>query len=426
MKNWEDRVKDWCRSLGSTFAAALIVAAILGVLYITPRPTARNGLAIKSGRAPTLTAEKAGDGGPGQVSRPTQHGKDGARRGGNKEDDETTERTSAASGVGSGSRTEEGFGARVAATTLGGPTPTADGKVSGVVPKAEAVKRKQSAAAWDRDLRLLHDRICKPGRGSVAAKKEAQEKAEAGLDAIDDSRAVPAIRRHLARYPKHHQLVARMLAHIESAESTRMLADLAVYSVEEKARWGARNALRDRDAAEFLGPLTGLFNNVNYQAKWENVPDLGQSRILVIEEDRVIRRYIFPPPDKAPPPGNSRGVYTPFNPFMLEEDRREAILHNQAQADQARLTTEQQFNLAIEQAKRFQQDSRELTDRAVTALREATGQRSLPPDREAWKEWVAQLKGRTYIRPRGTLKQEIVQVMPPLFNPTFTPIPDPT
>jgi hypothetical protein len=427
MKRREDRVREWCRSLGITLVAVLIVAAILGtILYGTPNPNAQNGLAIKSGEGPALNSERVGGGGPAKLAPLAQHRKDSVRRGANKKknEDKTPKLSSGASGVDSEPAMENGFAADAPAQTPAGSTTVADGKVRGIVPTAGPAERKKAQARWVKVLVPLHKGL--HAQGSATTKRQAREKAEAALEAIDDPMAVPAILYVFAGKHNHDHLMARMLARIQSADGTKILAYLSVFSPDEKARRLATNALRTRDPIEFVEPLISLFSSPMTCRRGSIDTDRGRAQVLFIEGERADYRFVYPPPDRPGSPPGSKGVYTLDNPYMTPEQRQRADAINQAQAATARAATEAQLKADIEAVNSLNQQIDDLKRRAVEALREATGKSFMPPDREEWRRWLAERQGYAYAPPLNTPKPIIAQVVPQAYSPTFIAIPAPT
>jgi hypothetical protein len=293
------------------------------------------------------------------------------------------------------------------------------------VPKAGAAKPKKSVAQWSKDLNVLHKAFHRKA-GSAAAKRQAWDKAESELEAIDDPAAVLAIWRVFAGKTEHHQPVACALGRINCAESTKMLAALSVYSQDEKARWAAANALHTRDPADFVEPLASVFaSRLSYRPESIDVPGQGRARVLFIDGERADYRFLYPPPEQPPPPSGPRGVYSAERPYLNPQERKMAEDYNRAQAEMARAATEAQLKSDIEEVERLNQRIDEMNARAARVLCGATGA-SMPPDREAWKRWLAERQGYAYVPPKDTPKPTIAQVVPPLFSPAFIPIPVPT
>ncbi len=424
MKRWEDRVQNWCRSLGITLVATLIVAAILGaVLSITPNPNAQNGLALRSGQRPAVNSQRAGGDRPRKVAALVPKGKDAGPGGGNqKADGATSQPPTATSGVGPEPRTEKGSGDRAPGQTPSGPTSGADGTTPGSVAQAGTAQRKKSPVSWVKSLGDLHRRGFHPRTGSATKKRQAREKAEAELVAIEDPTAVPAIWHVFAGTHNHDYLIARMLDRLKSPESTKMLAALSVYSPDEKAGRLATKALKTRDPTEFVEWLASVFES---PIKWRP-EDTPEGRVLIIEGERADRWFLFPKPAEPGPPRPGIGIYDLDNPYMTPEQRQVAAAMNQAQAAMARAATEAQFKAGIEAVQRLNQRIKALNERAVEVLREATGQAFMAPEREEWRRWLAKRQGYPYVPPTKTRKPTFAQVVPPLYSPTFIPIPTPT
>jgi hypothetical protein len=442
-------VKAWCRSLGITVAAVLIVATIIGtVLYSMSNHDNRTGLALRSVERPGSNSERVAGGGPrglarqgaGAIkpkSRKTRSSpaagstatrrnladlapqrKDGKGRGRKEtiEGEEKSELTSATTRGHTEPLTDGGLGNRAHAQELSKPTAGADGKVAERGP----AERKRLEASWRRKLTDLHKGF-HVSRGSDSAKLNARNKAESEVDAIDDPMAVPAIWGVLSGKAEHHQLVARTLGRITSAAGTKMLAALSVYSQDEKARRLATNALRTRDPNEFVEPLISVLNShMRWRPEWIDIPGRGRAQVLFIEGERVDYQFLYPSPEGPGPPRPN--VYSLENPYMNRQERQMAEEFNRAQSAMARAATDAQLKADIEEVKRLNQLVDVMNERAVGVLREATG-KYLMPDREQWKRWLAERRGYPYVPPQDAPKPTIAQVVPPLYSPTFISVP---
>ncbi len=242
------------------------------------------------------------------------------------------------------------------------------------------------------------------------------------MDAIDDPMAVPAIWAVLSGNAEHHQVLARTLGRIKSSPGTKRLAALAVYSLDEKARRLAANALRNRDPDEFVEPLISVFNrHMNFRPEWVDIPVGGRAQVLFIEGERVNYQFLYPPPEKSPGPSRAN-VYSLDNPYV---PREQAEAFNRAESARARAATDAQLQSDIEQVKWLNQRVDVLNERAVRVLREATHE-NLMPDREQWKRWLAERRGYAYVPPQDTAKPTYAQVVPPLYRPSFVPVYAPT
>ncbi len=450
MNKQKNRLKEFCRSLGATVAALLIVAAIIGsVLYSTSNHDAKTGVAVGSVKRPGSSSEQVPGGGTrgldGHVvgaikpkSRELrsskaagtaeswryvedlgQQGEDATESGGNPtiEREENPDLTSATSRGGLEQRPEGRLSNRASAQNVRGSISLVDGKVAEVGP----AERKKRDASWKRKLTEI-DKGFHVSRASDSARLKARDKAEAALDAIDDPMAVPAIWAVLSGNPGHHQVVARTLARIKSSAGTGMLAALSVYSRDEKARHLAADALRTREPDEFVKPLISVFNRrMTFRPQWIDVPGGGRAQVLFIEGERVNYQFLYPPPEESPGPSRAN-VYSLDNPYM---PRQQAEAFNRAQSAMARAATDAQLKADIEEVERLNQLVDVMNDRAVRVLREATG-KNLMADREQWKRWLAERRGYAYVPPTETQKPTIAQVVAPLYRPTFVQVYAPT
>ena len=160
----------------------------------------------------------------------------------------------------------------------------------------------------------------------------ARDKVEAELSAVDDPAAVTALWTTLSSNQTHHQLLGRLLSRFTTPDATKRLAALALYSHDEKARYSAKNSLVRREPDDFLEPLISVFNRpMRFQPQWFDIPGQGRAQVLLIGGERVDYQFLYPPPDKPPPPGPA-GVYSVDQPYLNREQRQMAEAYNRAQA----------------------------------------------------------------------------------------------
>jgi hypothetical protein len=449
MPNRNSRSKEWLRSLGAGAAATLIVGAIL---YSMSNQKAPDRLAVKSS-APTAksTDNLAGDRARGVIGKSVAPIKtkseklrssrvagltksrrkvadrvpgdtDAAQSGQNMRvaDLETSEATTVSGVVGLPRPTESGFGDGARAQSSDMSKAHAPGKVSALPIKVVgAAERKKLEASWHRKLTDIHKGFHVKGSDSV--RRNAGNKAEAEVDAINDPLAVQAVWKVLSGNAEHHQIVARTLARLEASASTKMLAALSVYSPDEKARRAAANALVIRNPIDFVEPLISVFNRpLSSRVDWIDLPEQGRARVLLIEGERVNYQFLYPAP--AGPENEPRGVYSFDRPYV---PRQEAEEFNRQQLEMAHAVTDQQIKSDQEQLGRLNERIAMMSERALAVLRQAT-KTYVALDREAWRRWLADRQGYPYVPPKEIPKPTIAQVVPPAYTPTFVPVPIPT
>jgi hypothetical protein len=453
MKSREQLIKEWSRSLVATVLAVIIISAIVGAaiqgmstrdrgnrlpvqskagsiskshggqadtstgrshhLATTTRPNATTSLASQAGETTKALRNTA-------VLHENEPNRSGAGAKTTIESRRNTESSRLAVGAGSEPRPPDDSIDGVSKPSLGNPGATPDGQAPRREPKLTVAERQKSDARWRKVIGDLHKRF--HARGPETTKAKARDKAEADLSAIDDPAAVPAFWATLAGNHAHHQLLGRLLSRFATPDATKMLAALAVYSQDEKARIAAKNSLVTREANDFIEPLISVFNEpMRFRPEWIDIPGQGRAQVLLIEGARVDYQFLYPTPDNPPPPGPA-GVYSIDQPYMSREERQMAEAYNKAQAVTARRATEQQLKADIEEVKRLNQLVEVMNDRSATVLRAATGQ-YFGSDREAWRRWLAQRRGYPYLPPKQVPKPTIAQVVPPLYNPTFISVP---
>jgi hypothetical protein len=293
----------------------------------------------------------------------------------------------------------------------------------GAASPKETAERKKAVERWKQSIRSIHDNgLHAQGRDSA----ERRAAAEAKLDAITDPDAAPAAWSILAGKSDHHPLLVRLLGRIDTAESTRMLAAVALYSDDSDARLRATESLKGRDTKDFAEDMIELIRPaLKYRRGRVNLPDVGRAEVLLVEDERVDYRFLYPPAERPQGPVNPRGIYTLDNPYMNKQARAQAKAYNQAQMQMARESIAAQLNSDIAQVQILNQRIGELKERAVNALREVSG-RNLPPNREAWRRWLAQREGTTYVPPTQEPKRSLAMIVPHLYTPDFIRIPAPT
>ena len=411
MKSRSGRVKDWCRSVAIIAVATSIIAVILNMaLHIAPHPETRDRVANRSGERPASGPRRIGVDRPTKAPRPARRGKDPIRRAEETvEVVEHPEEPPAADAVG------------LAPPKVGPPSPVADSKETVEVPRTEAVKPRKSRSQWQKDLLILHKNRFHPRRGSESAKRQARDKGEAELAAIDDPNAARAIWDVFVGGADHHHLMSLTLGRIDCTESTKALAALSIYSPDEKARRLAAKALRTRDPKDFVEPLSSVFASLlKYRPEWIAIPGQGRVQVLFIEGERANYQFLYPSPEQNAFSGLGTGIYRHQNAYMNVEQRRMAAAYNQALTSMARNTTKAQLDSDIKEVRRLNQRIDAMNNLAVGVLRGATGG-SLPPEREAWRRWLAQHEGYAYVAPVAVPKPTIARSSLPCTGPTSSP-----
>ncbi len=457
MKSKRNRIKEWCRSLGITLLAVLIVAGVFATgLYRISDPPAGKVLALKPDARPGqdsaktvddssgkhargLASEvipKSGDSAPAQAAGTTtqrQNSKDSTGRGKDAPPDGANLKfadrgvlvpTESMTKVETPPLPPAGIGEQASTQDPGHSASGGVKKAIGAGGKAAAAERRKSEERWRKTLDDLHLRGLHARRGAEAAKRRAE--AEAKLESITDPAAVPAIWRVFAGKNEHHLLLAQMLGRIESAESSKMLAQLSVFSDDGKARQAATKALLTRDPGDFAENLIGLLNSqMKYRSESFDIPGQGRAQVLFIEGERADYRFVYPTAERPEAPRGPKGVYSLDNPYMTRHDRESAEAFNRQQAEMARMSVEDQIKSDIAEITRGNGVIVEVNARTVGVLREVSG-KGYGPNREAWRRWLADRQGYPYEPPKTVLKPTTEQIVPHWYQPSFIGIPIPT
>ena len=273
--------------------------------------------------------------------------------------------------------------------------------------EADPVK---AARRWRTRLGLLHRRMHNRGVDAASIARKAIDE----LNQVDDPKAASAVWQVFAGHPAHHLLVARRLAALESPASSRMLAALAVYSPDEKARAAAAEGLKARDPVDFAGPLIALLGP-ELKCRSGTLPSEPGGPILQaleIEDERFIQQFVYfaepIPGDPASMPFGSCGAM----PTELEQERAGLTQELAVQQLQSDLEAVAALNVRI----------KTVNDRARAILARAAG-RDYGLDRDGWYGWLAPKTGRTYVPPRQVAKISLQQFVEPIYVPTFVPAP---
>lgn len=450
MKKQKAGFREWCRTIGATLAAILIVSAVAGVYFsgltqlgpnprVAMNPGQQPGTnpAQAGGAGPAKTAPKpkvptrskpAGPGSSRETSRAKERGKtgdltrstkDAPRRGkGSTAKESRPNGSTAANGVDPEPVMEEGpSDESPARPAIASPPSRGASKVATSAPAPSPAERNRAEARFQKVIGDLHQRL--HDRSAESVKRRA--KAEADLADIDDPLAVRALWRFLSKKTEHHNLLARTLARINSPQSTEMLAAVTLYSEDEKARRLASAALKGRDLDHFVESMIGvLASPMTHRVYPMDVPGQDPARVLHVGGTGVEYQLIYPAPAKPRPPGVAPGVYDADNPYQYftREERQFAAEYNKNQSTLAREATTRQIQADIETLKGHNARIKELNRRAVAILHAATGQ-YLEPDREQWMRWLAERRGRRYVPPANAAKLTMAQVVTPLYEPTF-------
>jgi hypothetical protein len=420
MNQGKSRVGEWTYALATTLAAAALVGAIVtsGLFLMSAHPSAR-----PEERNPAVRNDA-------QVKKSSSRTQNNPAR---KRD--LARRRKPPSVIVSGEDENVAQSEPTTSTVLRDDIPTqptpeesptdrpAKQEKSPALVERTPAQRKKEESLWQKTLAALHLKGLH-ARGADAGAKRAR--AQAALETIDDPAAAPAIWRSFAGMHAHHLLAAQMLARIDSAESSKMLTFLSVFSDDEKARFTAKNALRMRELRDYGEPLVSAIGvPLNYRRGSMNIPGEGRAEVLLVASERADYQFVYPPPGRPQAPAGSANVYVPGQPYLTRQQRAQAQIINQQLAQEASAVIAAQIQSDIEQVQRQNAQIKEVTDRAVGVLREISGM-SYGPDREQWRRWLSERLSTPYAPLPQVQKQFISQVVPHLYEPAFINVPAPS
>jgi hypothetical protein len=279
---------------------------------------------------------------------------------------------------------------------------------------AESATQRKADEYWGKVLATDHRR--NDTKRPSAARRQAEAIAQVG--AVRDPRVVPALWHVFAGHHSHHGLLVEVLSRIEAPQGSRMLAALAVYSMDAKARAAATRALAGRNPAEFRDKLVGLMN-APLRAQVREVPDpLGcRMRVLFIEDEKANYQFLYPATATSDAfCGGGTGSSWGISRSTL------ARQFNQEQARMAQVLSDRQVESDLAAVAALNRSIEDLNTRVAQVLSNTCGAH-FGPDPDSWRRWLAQTQGTTYQPTDSRSKPTLAQVVAPLFSPTFLAVP---
>lgn len=253
---------------------------------------------------------------------------------------------------------------------------------------AEESLQKKADAYWSRELTTDHKRI--DGKGGGETTRKAYE-AASRVEAVTDPLAVPSLWRVFAGHHRHHRLLAGVLSAIKTRLSSQMLAAIAVYSFDEKARVTATRALSDRNPDEFDEQLVLLLNHpLRYRVGEVADGSGGWTRALLIEGQTANYQLLYPSMAQQQTAACFGSFYVPGITSQAA-----ARQYNREQSRIANALTNLQIESDKAAVESLNQSIARLNGRVVRVLSETTGA-SLGSDPESWRRWLAERQGTTY------------------------------
>ena len=280
--------------------------------------------------------------------------------------------------------------------------------------RAEEAAQKKANSYW-KVLERYHSQMkCK---SKIAAPGRAE--AVAHIEAVGDPRSAVAIWNVFAADISHHGLMVGILSRFKTPQASRMLAAIAVYSQDEKARSAAVAALHGRDAAEYGEKLVTLMQApMRVEERQVPIPGRAPARLLFVEGDTQNYQFLFSR-GEAPTSDSLQGC---FQPRLSASEIAMARQFNENQAAMARQALNEQVEWARAMIQKYNDSIRALNQRVASVLNEACSA-GVRPESEDGRRWLASTLGTAYQPPADRPKPTITEIVSPLYNPTFLPIP---
>ncbi len=267
--------------------------------------------------------------------------------------------------------------------------------------RAEAEAQKRADRHWTPILTRWRNRI-----GDRAREVGLTE----ALAAVTDPRAVPMVWSILGCGSAAHQMAAvQILGQIDSPDSTRTLALLALEGKSPRVRANAIQILRLRDPRDVASLLVSMLRDpqldpdpilFHYQLRpvaWEASDDPG---VLLFSGPgfNLVRAYAFP---EGASPWMSAMPDSPL-PERVTWHRQQQIRDLTALIDEIRGL----FQDEILAARRHVQQVERSNTRVLEALNAAIG-RDPSTDRQAWRKWWAEERGYAYVMSPPPPRQDL-------------------
>ena len=291
---------------------------------------------------------------------------------------------------------------------------------------ADEEEQARADKVWLVTISSLHSRM----HGATAGLAERRAKAEAELAEVTDPMAAYTLWRVFAGHPQHHLMVARQLGKIASPKSSRMLAAVAAYSTDEKARAAATRELKQRAPVEFAGSLIAMLGPT-LKVKQITLPTApGQPRMkaLEVEDERFYHQFVYTAAARAEatsadPFGGGCSLEVKMMNFgWTAEGRQMGLEMNRAEAQLSQQAADQQLRSDLDAVASL---NREITARnnRVQSILETATKAAFGTDREAWNRWFAQIQGVKYSPPKQVQKVSLAQFVEPMYRPSFIAVP---
>ena len=229
---------------------------------------------------------------------------------------------------------------------------------------------------------------------------------------------------------RHHLMVARQLGRIKSPKSSKMLAAVAAYSADEKARAAATEELKDRDPVEFAGPLIALLGSTLKVRQVDLPSGPGGPRLkgLEVEDERFYRQFVY---SSGPSPadlsaddfgGGCSEMVRWMNFGWSAEGRNMAREMNRTEGRTAQEAADRQLRGDLAAVDALNNEISRRNDRVRSVLGKTT-RADFGDSREEWSRWFAEIQGLKYSPPKQVRKVALAQFVQPMYQPTFITVP---
>jgi len=280
---------------------------------------------------------------------------------------------------------------------------------------AEDIAQRKADAYWGKELKKYHAQMRCRSKIAVPARAEAV----AQVEAVGDPRAAAAIWNIFAADAGHHGMIVGILSRFKTSASSQMLAAVAVYSQDKKAQVAAVAALQGRRAADYGERLVALMHApLRVEERQVPIPGRAPARELFVEGDTANYQFLF---SRAEAP-TSESLEGCFQPRLSASEIEMARQFNENQAAMARDALNQQIELAKQMIEKYNDSIRALNERVARVLNEACGA-GIRPEPEDGRRWLALALGTVYQPAAERPKPTFTEIVSPLYNPTFLPVP---
>jgi hypothetical protein len=305
--------------------------------------------------------------------------------------------------------------------------------------------QKEADRRWGKQLAAWKTKL--------AGSERDRDEATASLRDLRDPRAVSAIVITFGRAGLGDQERAvELLGRIDTPDSTRALAVLAVTAEAASARNAATACLNGREPHDYVGLLVdAVRSKITYQA--EPVLGPGSRGSLVVDGPRfrMVRRYDAPPPftlsssfygyvglDSFGLPvvisgRDLRRMAKENLPDEIQDLRDHELLTMQmiALSQQQAYNARRQFEADVRWVEEFNAESAVVNERVADVLARTVEAPRLGDDEDAWHLWWYDRVGYSYEPPRKVFISQVLPSLPAPHisrasreGPGFTPVAD--